>query len=36
MKNYGPDLYNITEQLSDEELLIQKTAYDFVQKEFMP
>ena len=36
MKNYGPDLYNITDQLTEEELLIQKTAYDFVQKEFMP
>ena len=36
MKSYGPDLYNISELLTEEELLIQKTAYDFVQKEFMP
>ena len=36
MKNIGPDFYNITDQLTDEELLIQKTAYDFVQTEFMP
>ncbi len=36
MKNYGPDFYNISDLLTDEELLIQKTAYDFVQTEFMP
>lgn len=36
MKNLGPDFYNITELLSDEELLIQQTAYEFVQSEFMP
>ena len=36
MKNFGPDFYNITDLLTDEELLIQKTAYDFVQTEFIP
>ena len=36
MKELGPDYYNLTDSLSEEELLIQKTAYDFVQKEFMP
>ena len=36
MKLYGPDFYNISELLTDEELMIQKTAYDFVQTEFMP
>ncbi len=36
MKQYGPDYYNITDLLSEEELLIQQTAYDFVQTEFMP
>ena len=36
MKNLGPDFYNITDLLSEEELLIQQTAYDFVQSEFMP
>ena len=36
MKNLGPDFYNITDLLSDEELLIQQTAYEFVQSEFMP
>ena len=36
MKELGPDYYNITDSLSEEELLIQKTAYEFVQKEFMP
>ncbi len=35
MKNLGPDFYNITDLLSEEELLIQQTAYDFVQSEFM-
>ena len=34
MKAFGPDFYNITDLLTDEELLIQKTAYDFVQTEF--
>ena len=36
MKKFGPDFFNITELLNDEELLIQETANDFVQKEFMP
>ena len=36
MKKYGPDYYDITDLLSEEELLIQQTAYDFVQTEFMP
>ena len=36
MKKFGPDFYNITDLLTEEELLIQQTAYDFVQKEFMP
>tara|TARA_B100001996_G_scaffold117783_1_gene89148 strand:+ start:4003 stop:5175 length:1173 start_codon:yes stop_codon:yes gene_type:complete len=36
MKDLGPDFYNITDLLSEEELLIQKTAFEFVQSEFMP
>lgn len=36
MKAYGPDFYNITDLLTSEELLVQKTAYEFVQNEFMP
>ena len=36
MKAYGPDFYNITDLLSSEELLVQKTAYEFVKNEFMP
>ncbi len=36
MKKLGPDFYNITDLLTEEELLIQQTAYDFVQTEFMP
>ncbi len=36
MKKLGPDYYNITDLLTEEELLIQQTAYDFVQTEFMP
>jgi alkylation response protein AidB-like acyl-CoA dehydrogenase len=36
MKELGPDFYNIPDLLTEEELLIQKTAYDFVQTEFMP
>ena len=36
MKNYGPDFYNVTDLLTEEELLIQQTAYEFVQAEFMP
>ena len=36
MKELGPDFYNITDLLTEEELLIQQTAFDFVQTEFMP
>ena len=36
MKNFGPDYYNISDFLTDEELLIQKTAFDFVKTEFLP
>ena len=36
MKYIGPDFCNITTLLTDEELLIQKTANEFVIKEFMP
>ena len=36
MRQFGPDFYNITQLLSEEELLIQQTAYEFVQTEFMP
>ena len=36
MKYIGPDFCNITTLLTDEELLIQKTANEFVTKEFMP
>ena len=30
MKLFGPDFYNITELMTEEELLVQKTAYEFV------
>ena len=30
MKELGPDFYNITDLLTEEELLIQHTAHDFV------
>lgn len=36
MKYIGPDFYNITDLLTEEELAIQKTAHDFVKNEFMP
>ena len=36
MKNIGPDYYNISDELSEEELLIQQTANEFVHKEFLP
>lgn len=36
MKYIGPDFYNITDLFTEEELAIQKTAHDFVKKEFMP
>ena len=36
MKFIGPDFYNISDLLTEEELLIQKTAHEFVNKEFKP
>jgi len=36
MKYIGPDFCNITSLLTDEELLIQKTANQFVEQEFNP
>ena len=36
MKKFGPDFYDLTDLLTDEELLIQQTAFDFVKSEFMP
>ena len=36
MKYIGPDFRNITSLLTDEELLIQKTANQFVTEEFNP
>ena len=36
MKYIGPDFYNISDLLEEDELLIQKTAHEFVQNEFMP
>ena len=36
MKYIGPDFCNITSSLNDEELLIQKTANEFVSQEFSP
>jgi glutaryl-CoA dehydrogenase len=36
MKSFGPDFYNITELLTEEEIMIQRTAFEFVQTEFMP
>ena len=36
MKQFGPDFYNITDLLTEEELMIQQTAHDFVKAEFMP
>jgi len=36
MKYIGPDFYNITNLLTEEELFIQKTAHDFVRNEFTP
>tara|TARA_X000001036_G_scaffold436239_1_gene479003 strand:+ start:809 stop:1978 length:1170 start_codon:yes stop_codon:yes gene_type:complete len=36
MKYIGPDFCNISSLLTDEELLIQKTANQFVEKEFNP
>ena len=36
MKYIGPDFCNINSSLTDEELLIQKTAHEFVSQEFLP
>ena len=36
MEYIGPDFYNISDLLSEEELLIQKTAHEFVKNEFKP
>ncbi|MEE8340632.1 MAG: acyl-CoA dehydrogenase family protein [Candidatus Neomarinimicrobiota bacterium] len=36
MKYIGPDFYQITDLLTEEELAVQKTAHDFVKNEFMP
>ncbi len=36
MKYIGPDFCNTFSSLSDEELLIQKTANQFVSEEFNP
>ena len=36
MKLIGPDFYNISNLLTEEELFIQKTAHDFVSNEFKP
>lgn len=36
MKYIGPDLYNISDLLTEEELLVQKTAHEFVKSEFLP
>ena len=36
MEFIGPDFYNISELLTEEELLIQKTAHEFVNNEFKP
>ena len=35
-KLIGPDFYNISDLLTEEELFIQKTAHDFVSNEFKP
>ena len=35
MKYIGPDFYISTDLLTEEELLIQQTAYDFVQEKFI-
>ena len=36
MKYIGPDFYNISDLLTEEELMIQKTAHEFVENEFKP
>ncbi len=36
MNYHGPDFYNLQEQFTDEELQIQETAHQFVQRKFLP
>ncbi len=36
MKYIGPDYFDLTELLTEEELVIQKTANEFVKNEFLP
>ena len=36
MNLIGPDFYNISDLLTEEELFIQKTAHEFVSNEFKP
>ena len=36
MKLIGPDFYNISDLLTEEELFIQKAAHEFVSNEFKP
>ncbi len=36
MKYIGPDFYDISSQLTEEELFVQKTANEFVTNEFKP
>ena len=36
MKELGPDYYNISDELTEQELLNQQTAHDFVQNELIP
>jgi len=36
MRYIGPDFYQLTDLLTEEELSIQRTAHDFVKNEFMP
>ena len=36
MKLIGPDFYNISDLLTEEELFIKKTAHEFVSNEFKP
>ena len=36
MNYIGPDFYNITDLLTEEELAVQKTANNFVRNDFIP
>ncbi|MFH1852650.1 MAG: acyl-CoA dehydrogenase family protein [Candidatus Neomarinimicrobiota bacterium] len=36
MRYIGPDFYHITDLLTEDELLIQQTAHDFVRDKFLP